>query len=735
MEKKFDYLEGEWVLHPKHHQRVIVHIDIDCFYAQVEMVRNPDLRNKPMGVKQKYLMVTSNYVARAMGVQKQMYVKEALKFLPELILIDGSDLTPYRQCSNEISSVAQTFTPHVERMGLDENFLDITDRVNECCDSFDDNLVGHMYGDKDSSCFPQSDPCGCGCYRRLIVGAHVASDLRRKIFESTGITCCAGIAHNKVIAKMVSGYHKPNQQTVIFPWQVCHLMESLDHVKRIPGIGNVTTKALEELNISSVQALQNADVKVLRTKFDEDTCRKLKNLAYGRDEALVRGSVRPQSLGIEDAFTVTKVTSSEIIKSKYEVLLERLLKLLASDGRRPSSLKVVVRKSDGIIKFGPRESKQMPLSPSLFSKGVTNISESCRSSLFKMILDAFHKMVDTSKPFCLTLVGLGFTKLIDQASESKSIVHFFKKRCHDQLKDSDGESRDQETHSHTMQDDSTLLKRSKSLITSEELSENKTERLNGDGLESNSSSSVVCDSQCSSTKFENQGDIKDTEVLNSTNNGDLLNFKEVNSYVSNKDLSSASVSSSESSSTIPDDIDRDVFNSLPREIQEEIISSYKANCISATKAIESPKTSEVGQFGHKSGKDKVSKFSLNGYFKPLHKQMENEFHCVENSKNNPSSSYSVNSSSCDEVTASEPSSSNSLTRINNDSELRHGVNALPKSIDLEVFSALPEELQREILDEEKKRKLSLSPRKLVEAHFSKKKSSASPSIMKYFKKS
>ncbi|XP_066982065.1 DNA polymerase iota-like [Macrobrachium rosenbergii] len=372
MDKNLDSTELDWTLHPKQHQRIIVHIDIDCFYAQVEMVRNPELRNKPMGVKQKFLMVTSNYTARALGVKKQMYVTEALKVLPELILIDGSDLTPYRQCSNEISSIAQTFTPHVERMGLDENFIDITDKVRESCESCNGEIVGHFYGDKEISNVTQSDPCGCGCYKRLIVGTQIASDLRKEIFEKTGITCCAGIAHNKVLAKMVSGYHKPNQQTVIFPWQVCELMNSLDHVKSIPGIGSVTSKTLEELNISSVQALQRANEKILRTRFDEETCRKLRNLSFGIDEGLVRGSVRPQSLGIEDAFTVTKVTSYEIIKSKYKALLERLLKLLADDGRIPLSLKVVVRKSDGIIKFGPRESKQIPLSGSFFSKGSSN---------------------------------------------------------------------------------------------------------------------------------------------------------------------------------------------------------------------------------------------------------------------------------------------------------------------------------------------------------------------------
>jgi DNA polymerase iota len=74
------------------HQRTIIHIDIDCFYAQVEMIKNPALRNCPLGIQQKNIIVTSNYVAREYGIQKCMLVNEGLQLCPQLVLVRGEDL-------------------------------------------------------------------------------------------------------------------------------------------------------------------------------------------------------------------------------------------------------------------------------------------------------------------------------------------------------------------------------------------------------------------------------------------------------------------------------------------------------------------------------------------------------------------------------------------------------------------------------------------------------------------
>lgn len=108
--------------------RVILHFDVDAFYAQVEEVRNPSLRHVPLGVTQKYLIVTCNYLARAAGVTKLMGIPEAQQRCPALVLVSGEDLTPYRQASKDIMKVLQRFGP-AEKLGLDEVFVDVTEEV------------------------------------------------------------------------------------------------------------------------------------------------------------------------------------------------------------------------------------------------------------------------------------------------------------------------------------------------------------------------------------------------------------------------------------------------------------------------------------------------------------------------------------------------------------------------------------------------------------------------------
>lgn len=85
------------------HARVIVHIDMDCFYAQVEEIRDPSLAGRPLGVKQKNIVVTCNYEARAAGVRKCMLVEDAVRICPDITLVVGEDLAPYRHASAQVS--------------------------------------------------------------------------------------------------------------------------------------------------------------------------------------------------------------------------------------------------------------------------------------------------------------------------------------------------------------------------------------------------------------------------------------------------------------------------------------------------------------------------------------------------------------------------------------------------------------------------------------------------------
>lgn len=223
------------------HPNTIVHIDIDCFYAQVEELRDPSLRSVPLGIQQKNCLVTCNYVARAKGIRKLMSVQEAQLLCPELVLVKGEDLTPYRQMSSRVFEHITRVYPQlsVERLGMDENFVDVTklvdQRMREEAFAVGDGkpVVGCIYPPNSTPVFTTN--CLCGCQRRLTIGTHIAEELRASLQKELGITTCAGIAHNKMLAKLAGALNKPNNQTVVVPTRCRDLMVELKELRSIPG--------------------------------------------------------------------------------------------------------------------------------------------------------------------------------------------------------------------------------------------------------------------------------------------------------------------------------------------------------------------------------------------------------------------------------------------------------------------------------------------------------------------
>lgn len=221
------------------HPNTIVHIDIDCFYAQVEELRDPKLRHVPLGIQQKNCLVTCNYLARARGIRKLMSIQEAQQLCPELVLVRGEDLTPYRQMSSRVFEHITRQHPQlsVERLGMDENFVDVTKLVEQRLRGAREEeeqirpVIGCIYPNN-----PQfTTNCLCGCQRRLALGTHIAAELRASLYKELGITTCAGIGHNKMLAKLAGALNKPNNQTVVVPTRCRDLMVELKELRSVPG--------------------------------------------------------------------------------------------------------------------------------------------------------------------------------------------------------------------------------------------------------------------------------------------------------------------------------------------------------------------------------------------------------------------------------------------------------------------------------------------------------------------
>lgn len=241
------------------YDRVVVLVDMDAFFCQVEEKLNPELKGKPVAVVQFNNwnvtggggIIAVNYMAKDLGVTRHMRGDEAREKCPEIELVnvpnirEKADTSRYRDAGKEVADVLQTFTTLLERASVDEAYLDITDEVAKRTEQItkgdgqvDPSLLvntyavgysnigefireiltsissdgtddaSHYEGDLDSSTIRKSN-------FKLLVGAAIAGEMRAKIKEVTGYECSAGVAHNKLLAKLVCGLNKPNKQTLL----------------------------------------------------------------------------------------------------------------------------------------------------------------------------------------------------------------------------------------------------------------------------------------------------------------------------------------------------------------------------------------------------------------------------------------------------------------------------------------------------------------------------------------
>ncbi|KAH0512558.1 DNA polymerase iota [Microtus ochrogaster] len=429
--------------------RVIVHMDLDCFYAQVEMISNPELKDKPLGVQQKYLVVTCNYEARKLGVKKLMSVKDAKEKCPQLVLVNGEDLSRYREMSYKVTELLEEFSPVVERLGFDENFVDLTETVEKRLQQLPRDEIpsvtvsGHVYNNQAVNLHNIT-------HVRLAVGSQIAAEMREAMYSQLELTGCAGVAPNKLLAKLVSGVFKPNQQTVLLPESCQDLIHSLNHIKEIPGIGYKTAKRLEVLGINSVHDLQTFPIKTLEMELGISAAQRIQKLSFGEDSSPVTPSGPPQSFSEEDTFK--KCSSEAEAKTKIEELLSSLLKRYFSfglpsfiftlyalhgkvyltfcvgfyrvchDGRRPHTIRLVIRRYSP--KHCNRESRQCPIPSHVIQKLGTGNYDAV-TPLVDILMKLFRNMVNVNLPFHLTLLSVCFCNLKALSAAKKGPMDFY----------------------------------------------------------------------------------------------------------------------------------------------------------------------------------------------------------------------------------------------------------------------------------------------------------------------
>jgi len=248
--------------------RRILHIDMDAFYASVEQRDNPSLRGRPLAVggqpNRRGVVAAASYEARTFGVYSAMSMAKAVRLCPELVIVPP-DFSRYKEASTIIFNIYREVTPLVEPLSLDEAYLDVTEN------SWNEPLA-----------------------------TTVAKRLKARIREETRLTASAGVAPNKFLAKIASGWKKPDGLTVIAPNRVEPFLQQLP-VDALWGVGPVTATRLRSRGINRLVDVRSVADGVLREAVGS-MAEWLRQLAAGIDDRPVVAHREAKSSGTENTY-------------------------------------------------------------------------------------------------------------------------------------------------------------------------------------------------------------------------------------------------------------------------------------------------------------------------------------------------------------------------------------------------------------------------------------------------
>ena len=291
--------------------RRILHVDMDAFYASVEQRDDPSLKGKPVAVggspAGRGVVAAASYEARAFGVHSAMSMARAVRLCPSLVIV-RPDFQKYRAASNAVFSIFRDVTPLVEPLSLDEAYLDVTE---------------NSWGEA--------------------LATNVAKRVKSRILEVTRLTASAGVAPNKFLAKVASGWKKPDGLTVISPERVEPFLQQLP-VDALWGVGPVTAKKLRARGIERLVDVRTTDAQLLREAVGSmaDWLRQLSN---GIDERPVTPHREAKSSGSENTYP-EDLTDTEVIRQEVAEMASRAVGWLARKDLFARTVTLKVRYSD-----------------------------------------------------------------------------------------------------------------------------------------------------------------------------------------------------------------------------------------------------------------------------------------------------------------------------------------------------------------------------------------------------
>jgi DNA polymerase IV len=289
----------------------ILHVDMDAFYASVELRERPELIGKPVIVGHsggRGVVLSATYEARVFGVRSAMPVGQARRLCPQAIFIDPQH-GAYGAVSREVMRIFREVTPEVEPLSLDEAFLDVS-----------------------------------GARRRLGSPAVIGQLIRREVAAQQAITCSVGIAVNKFVAKLASVHCKPDGLLVIPADGVLDFLHPLP-VSALWGVGRQTGQVLARLGLRTVGDIAATPVDVLERDLGRAAAAHLSGLASGRDDRRVERTVHEKSIGAEETFA-EDIGDPELIRRELLRLAGRTAQGLRAGGNAARTVVVKLRRAD-----------------------------------------------------------------------------------------------------------------------------------------------------------------------------------------------------------------------------------------------------------------------------------------------------------------------------------------------------------------------------------------------------
>ena len=335
--------------------RKIIHIDMDAFYASVEQRDNPELKGKPVGVgwpDKRGVLTTASYEARKFGVRSAMPSLTAKKKCPNLIFIKPR-FDVYKKVSKQIREIFKEYTDLVEPLSLDEAFLDVTENK-----------------------------------KNIPSATLTAKEIKKRIKNELSLTASAGISINKFLAKVASDMDKPNGLFVIPPEKTIEFIEKLP-IKKIPGIGKVTAKKMESMNILTGKDLRNFERVELVRLFGKPGSYYYKIVRNEYDSPVVPDRIR-KSISSENTFAIDLTDETEML-SVLQKISDGLFKSLE---RLNTNGKTITLK----IKYHDFEQRTR-------SKTINHFVQS-KEELFEIVEELFWLPEKPYKPVRLFGVGL-----------------------------------------------------------------------------------------------------------------------------------------------------------------------------------------------------------------------------------------------------------------------------------------------------------------------------------------